>query len=350
MEKKREKTFTTNGEYFMKLSIIVPVYNIAHYLNDCVQSVLAQSFQDWELVLVNDGSTDQSPMLCEEWAKKDMRIRVVHKTNGGLSDARNAGLLEAKGEYIHFLDGDDYYTSDEVVQTLMEQVEKYQYPDTLLFCRIDRYEDTGREKLERPYDTDFINHASSTTIIFEHLLRTQRFNMSACLQLLRRDCLLENQVFFEKGLLSEDVDWSIALWQCIQTVKAVNYYGYCYRHRSGSITMTLSIRTYKSYQYMFKKWQAKLCSQKREIDVLQLKYLAYLYPTLVYNYFNVRPKERKDVLTILTELQSVLVYSKTSKSDRIKRMIEYCGLKLTCYIMSGYVQLKRKGYLDMLMK
>ena len=109
----------------MKLSIIVPVYNIAQYLNDCVQSILEQSFHDWELVLVNDGSTDQSPALCEEWAKKDTRIRVVHKANGGLSDTRNAGLLEAKGEYIHFLDGDDYYVADNVLQTLMEQVEQY---------------------------------------------------------------------------------------------------------------------------------------------------------------------------------------------------------------------------------
>ena len=238
----------------MKLSIIVPVYNIVHYLSDCVQSVLAQNFQDWELVLVDDGSTDQSPALCEEWAKKDQRIRVVHKTNGGLSDARNAGLLEAKGEYIHFLDGDDYYVSDNVLQTLMEQVEQYQYPDTLLFCRVDKYEDTGKENKERPYDADFINQSSSTTIIFEHLLRTQRFNMSACFQILRREFLMDNQIFFEKGLLSEDVDWSMALWQHLKTVKAINCYGYCYRHRSASITTTLSIRNYQSYQYMFQKW------------------------------------------------------------------------------------------------
>ena len=210
----------------MKLSIIVPVYNIAQYLNDCVQSILEQSFHDWELVLVNDGSTDQSPALCEEWAKKDTRIRVVHKANGGLSDTRNAGLLEAKGEYIHFLDGDDYYVADNVLQTLMEQVEQYQLPDTLLFCRVDRYEDTGKEDKERPYNTDFINQSSSTTITFEHLLRMQRFNMSSCFQILRREFLMDNQIFFEKGLLSEDVDWSLALWQHLKTVKAVNCYGH----------------------------------------------------------------------------------------------------------------------------
>lgn len=326
----------------MKLSIIVPVYNIVHHLSDCVQSVLAQNFQDWEMVLVNDGSTDQSPVLCEEWAKKDKRIHVVHKTNGGLSDARNAGLLEAKGEYIHFLDGDDYYISDNVLQTLMEHVVQYQYPDTLLFCRVDKYEDTGKEKKERPYNTDFINHTESIVAVFEHLLRTQRFNMSACFQLLRRECLMENQIFFEKGLLSEDVDWSMALWQHLKTVKAVNCYGYCYRHRSASISTSLSIRTYQSYLYMFQKWQNKLCQSEKKMNILQLEYLAYLYPTLVYNYFSVNHKDRREVLGILSELQPILVYSNTFKSNRIKMMIKYMGLRITCWVMSEYTQLKRK--------
>lgn len=325
----------------MKLSIIVPVYNIVNYLNDCVQFVLAQKFQDWELLLVNDGSTDQSPALCEEWAKKDQRICVVHKTNGGLSDARNAGLLEAKGEYIHFLDGDDYYTSNNVLQILMEQVEHYQHPDTLLFCRVDKYEDTGKENKERPYDVDFINQAESTVTIFEHLLRVQRFNMSACFQIVRREFLIENQIFFEKGLLSEDVDWSLTLWQHLKTVKAVNCYGYCYRHRSTSITTTLSIRTYQSYQYMFQKWQNKVCQSKEKMNILQLEYLAYLYPTLIYNYFSVNHKDRRKVLGILSELQPILIYSNTPKSNRIKMMIKYTGLRITCWVMGGYTQLKR---------
>lgn len=327
----------------MKLSIIVPVYNIAHYLNDCVQSVLAQSFQDWELVLVNDGSTDQSPALCEGWAKKDMRIRVVHKTNGGLSEARNAGLLEAKGEYIHFLDGDDYYASDSVLQTLMEQVELYQNLDTLLFCRIDRYDDTGKENEERPYDVDFINQAESTVAIFEHLLRTQRFNMSACFQILRREYLMENQVFFEKGLLSEDVDWSMALWQHLKTVKAVNCYGYCYRHRSASISTSLSIRTYQSYQYMFQKWIPRLHEDGGTLAQLQLNYLAFLFPTLLYAFFSVSTRDRKAVYELLKKMKPVLQYSATKKSDRVVICVKIIGFYLTCRIFASYGCISKRG-------
>lgn len=327
----------------MKLSIIVPVYNIAQYLNDCVQSILAQSFQDWELVLVNDGSIDQSPMLCEEWAKKDTRIRVVHKVNGGLSDARNAGLLEAKGEYIHFLDGDDYYVSDNVLQTLMEQVEQYQQPDTLLFCRVDKYEDTGKENKERSYDTDFINQALSATIIFEHLLRTQRFNMSACFQIMRREFLMDNQIFFEKGLLSEDVDWSMALWQHLKTVKAVNCYGYCYRHRSASISTLLSIRTYQSYQYMFQKWIPRLQENGAKLAQLQLNYLAFLFPTLLYGFFLLPQHDRRSAYVLLKEMKAVLQYSATRKSNRVAVSVKIVGFYLTCRIFASYGCIVKKG-------
>lgn len=327
----------------MKLSIIVPVYNIAQYLNGCVQSVLTQSFQDWELVLVDDGSTDQSPALCEEWAKKDQRIRVVHKTNGGLSDARNAGLLEAKGEYIHFLDGDDYYVSDNVLQTLMEQVEQYQYLDTLLYCRVDKYEDTGKENKERPYDADFINQSSSTTIIFEHLLRTQRFNMSACFQILRREFLMDNQIFFEKGLLSEDVDWSMALWQHLKTVKAINCYGYCYRHRSASITTTLSIRNYQSYQYMFQKWIPLLQEKGDTLAQLQLNYLAFLFPTLLYGFFLLPKQDRHPTYELLNKMKTVLQYSATRKSNRVAASVKMVGFCLTCRIFASYGCISKRG-------
>ena len=90
------------------VSIIVPVYNVKPYLNRCVNSLLGQSYQNMELLLVDDGSTDGSETLCDEYAAQDARVRVLHKKNGGLSDARNAGVDAAKGEYLSFVDGDDW--------------------------------------------------------------------------------------------------------------------------------------------------------------------------------------------------------------------------------------------------
>lgn len=94
------------------ISIIVPVYNVEKYLTACVESVIAQTYQDWELLLIDDGSPDNSGKICDDYAAKDSRIRVFHKENGGVSSARNLGLDEAKGEWICFIDSDDYVSID----------------------------------------------------------------------------------------------------------------------------------------------------------------------------------------------------------------------------------------------
>ena len=95
-----------------QISIIVPVYNVEKYLSRCIDSILNQTFDDFELILIDDGSPDHSGAICDDYAKKDNRILVIHKENGGLSDARNAGINIASGEYIMFVDSDDYISKD----------------------------------------------------------------------------------------------------------------------------------------------------------------------------------------------------------------------------------------------
>ncbi|NST07596.1 glycosyltransferase, partial [Enterococcus faecalis] len=95
-----------------KISIIVPVYNVEKYLEKCVRSILAQTFTDFELILVDDGSPDSSGAMCDQFAEQDQRVKVIHKENGGLSDARNAGIEIATGEYLGFVDSDDYIADD----------------------------------------------------------------------------------------------------------------------------------------------------------------------------------------------------------------------------------------------
>lgn len=104
-----------------KISVIVPVYNTEKYLRRCVDSILAQTFTDFELLLIDDGSTDSSGAICDEYAQKDSRVRVFHKENGGVSSARNLGLNKAKGEYIAFVDGDDWISSD-MYESLLNKI------------------------------------------------------------------------------------------------------------------------------------------------------------------------------------------------------------------------------------
>lgn len=124
------------------ISVIIPVYNVAHYLDECVRSVTEQTYREWECILVDDGSTDGSGMICDEWGKRDERIRVIHKNNGGVASARNRGIKEAKGEYVVFVDSDDWLgkahlsnlikgpTADLVVSGIRQYQFGRQYQDT----------------------------------------------------------------------------------------------------------------------------------------------------------------------------------------------------------------------------
>ena len=108
----------------LTISVIVPVYNTELYLHRCIDSILSQTFTDFELLLINDGSTDRSGEICDEYAAKDSRIKVFHKENGGVSSARNMGLDEARGEWVAFVDADDYWYADNVLEQLLDIVKQ----------------------------------------------------------------------------------------------------------------------------------------------------------------------------------------------------------------------------------
>ena len=319
----------------MKLSIIIPVYNVEQYLQSCVQSVLAQTYQDLQVILVNDGSTDSSGVLCDQLAQQDSRVQVVHKENGGLSDARNAGLNVAIGEYVLFLDSDDYYADDQVLATLIQELSKWEYPDTLLFCRTDYYEQLQSDYPETHYDEVIINSFRKPMEGFAYLLQSQRFNMSACFQILKRRVLVDNDIQFVVGLRNEDIDWSMQLWQHLQSVKVINLFAYVYRHREKSITTTLCLQDYQSYDCMFDKWKGLLSSVKSN-DLLYLQYLAFIYPTMVYGYLSLKNTEKKVAYSILTKHSDILRYATTLKPMRVVRLQRLFGLRIAINILSVY--------------
>ena len=125
MQKQKVKTSDQTGEDTPLISVVVPIYNVEKYLDRCVESLCAQTYKNLEIILVDDGSPDSSPVLCDEWGTRDERIVVVHKQNGGLSDARNAGVMAAHGSYIGFVDSDDYVAPDmyESLYTHMQETD-----------------------------------------------------------------------------------------------------------------------------------------------------------------------------------------------------------------------------------
>lgn len=329
----------------MKVSIIIPVYNVQAYLRQCVQSVLAQTYHDIEIILVNDGSIDSSGALCDALATEDERIHVVHKPNGGLSEARNVGLLHATSEYIAFLDGDDVWLERDGLHQMMASAEQ-SAADILLFQCVDIY--PHRKQSRREYDIEYINTHTAQEV-FDKLVRTQTFNMSACFQLIRRDLLITNEVYFEKGLLSEDVDWSLRLWRNVQHVQAVNIPMYGYQHRSESITTSYSIRNLRSYDHIFRKFY-DLYRQEQATNnetfsaywTTALGYLAQMYVSCLYGYNQIACKDRKEAKQILRTHEHLLEYSISRKSGRAVKCKRIMGLDITIGLFALYGTLKRK--------
>lgn len=221
-----------------KLSIIVPVYKVEQYIHKCVDSILNQTFTDFELILVDDGSPDNCGKICDEYAKKDERVRVIHKDNGGLSDARNFGLKEAKGEYVSFIDSDDWVDSD-----LYGDVLSYADKNELDVVCFDVYEVKG-EKIK--YRNRFNENKVFTGKDALYKILTDEIDNSACDKVYKR--ALWDGVEFPVGRSFEDV---ATTYKVFHKSELIGYYKkayYYYVKREGSIVAT-SFNAVKRYDY-----------------------------------------------------------------------------------------------------
>lgn len=179
----------------MTLSIVIPVYRVENSLDRCLQSIAVQSFTDWEAILVDDGSPDNCPALCDAWAERDARFSVVHKTNGGLSDARNAGIDVAKGDYITFVDSDDFIAPD-TYRPLMEMLAKRPDIDILEYSLVRQYGSRQEEHV-------VLGDCSYTNLRSYWLDGLAYQHSYAWNKLFRRS--LFNEVRFPKGVVFEDL-------------------------------------------------------------------------------------------------------------------------------------------------
>lgn len=182
-------------------SLIIPVYKVEIYLSKCIESVLSQKFEDWETVLVDDGSPDNCPSLCDDYAKKDKRIKVIHKQNGGLSDARNAGISAASGKYILFLDSDDYLYSDTVLTEIATSLKNASFPE---ICYLpNEYWSSNPNSVSSKYKEETLSLGN----FLKRVIKNYYPHTAGQQFILRIDYLKENGLCFEKGILHEDELW-----------------------------------------------------------------------------------------------------------------------------------------------
>ena len=214
-----------------KVTVIIPVYNVEQYLREAVDSVLHQTFTDFEIILVDDGSTDTSGKICDEYAVADSRVRVIHKVNGGLSSARNAGMDIMHGEYLMFLDSDDLYSHNQLIESLIEIANNHSDIDVIQFRNVSFKNEPPLIELPDTPKIKIIVDNESVFISFREWEITH-----TCCDKLYKTSFLTKGDRFPLGLYYEDEYFICNLINHSPQILITNIVGYLVRERINSIT------------------------------------------------------------------------------------------------------------------
>lgn len=277
------------------VSVIVPVYNAEKYLYCCIDGVLSQTFWDWELILVDDGSKDNSGAICDEYTAKDERIRVFHKENTGVSDTRNQGLDVARGKYVFFLDADDFWLRDDVLEVFVERAEKYNL-DIIRGEYAAMHED-GTFAWSREISgkrREYAEKLLSNVEFLEHGIHGENF---LPLSMFKRSCIASLRL--EKGrlFLEDMLFYSTLLLQDLRCMYLPDMRFYGYRKNDGSASNQVSVKKLSDSFSMCYRFHD--LAQQATIPSLKEK---YVYNSIMMYYWTLDTLAQKDYYSKRMEL------------------------------------------------
>ena len=325
----------------MLFSVIVPVYNIEDWLKKCVDSILNQSYKDYELLLIDDGSTDSSGQLCDWYQKNYRNVKAVHKENGGLSDARNCGIRCARGEYLLFIDGDDYIA--EWTLEKLSNIIRENYPDIILSEGMYHVQN-GIEIVKKTFNSERVNLISGK----EAVLYTSSIapNWSACDKCFQAAFWREHSFKFCRGRLAEDmqlIDRVVLHAKSVYMIPAFYYQ----QERAESITHNVNIKFIEDILKNLSEWKEYFMVNSldekivHQLCALQIRTIRHS----VWGHLCFIDKENRNRILQETEQYiGYLQYSPLPELKLINILIQLIGLKRTCFLlgMIKKVRIKRK--------
>ncbi|WP_443596824.1 glycosyltransferase [Agathobacter sp.] len=324
----------------MKFSIIIPVYNAEKYLKECVDSILKQTYQHYEVILVNDESTDSSAFICDGYVEQDKRVKVIHKKNGGTADSRNVGLDNATGDYIMFMDNDDYWKSVDVLEKIEVKL-KESRADVLMFDTMEYWQNKDEfsmssKKCERKEVVNQPKEIALKAIIGNGLLYR-----AVWAKVVKADLIRENHLYFEKGIRNEDTDWTAKMLLCAKSYDWHEDVFYVYRKGTGIA------QTSKRVSYKEVKDLKDICEKYIDIaenlksDMFQkifCSYLSYPYSVLMGQ---VKLLSKTDRVKIgerdIKKNSYILKYDLDPSVKMVKKVYNVLGYNLTAFLLKLYL-------------
>lgn len=295
------------------ISVIIPVYNVEKYLSQCLESVIRQTYQDLEIIVIDDGSTDESPRICDEYAEKDTRIRVIHKQNAGAASARNAGLKIATGEYLAFVDSDDYLNTN-AYETMLGIMQRTTADIVeCAFCN---------EFPNRTWNRIFFEKETLFSTVEYLKLYTDHWICSLIWEKLYKRSLFEG-IEFEEG---HQIDDEFFTYQGVMNAKTIVYNPtilYHYRMRSSGVMRDKTVAEKKLFDRL------EYSTIRREKVTSRFPELKQVYDESYLNFLVVWSENRGATKSIIQEIQRLIKdYFKTNKPCKMKLGFRLQLLKL----------------------
>lgn len=298
----------------IKYSFIVPVYNTEKYLKKCLDSLVNQTYKDFEIIVVNDGSTDKSSNIISKYQKKYKNIIVIDKENEGLSMARNRGVQKSSGKYIIFVDSDDY-----VSNKLLEEVDKKIDDSDILRFQI-ATEDEEYTKINEYHEEGFESMCGYDAFKY---LSSYHFVEPAWCYVIRKNYYIENKFSFKKGVYHEDFGLIPYVIYKARKVKSIDFIGYYYIQRNGSIMNNNDYKkTVKKAFDMLEQYKtirlfAKNINRKNNLDDY---FLSYISNSVIVKARELKKDERK---VYINELKKLNVFDGVLVNTKIRRFKKY---------------------------
>lgn len=315
-------------------SIIIPAYNAEQYIEQCIQSALSQSFTDYEIFVVDDGSVDNTGMIVRKMAEKYSAISVMQITHSGAGAARNAGLTKAQGKYVIFLDADDYWTNPLLLKHLHRKLRRD--VDVVMF-QMDKYTEKGKllkKYRKKPFPADKEYYRMSE--IYEILVSDGQVLASSCNKCVRRSLLEEAHIAFQEGGLAEDIDWVLQLFSHVKSISFLDEISYAYRqHKGYSASNDMQGPEYQAK--MVENWTARLKRHEVPNAKAVSGLLAFEYG-ICLGYSHYLSPEMKQMLQ---DHRYLLEYALDRKTCMIRKFHRIFGLRLTCAAVRFYLFLRR---------
>lgn len=319
----------------VKISVIVPVYNIENYIAECIDSILKQSFTEFEMILVDDGSTDKSGNICEEYREIDNRVIVIHQKNGGLSDARNTGIKKSKGNYIYFVDGDDFIHKDALINFI--NVLKDNPNSDFIIGRMSYFVNGSyvMKPDELVISNDIVKNKDGEQAFVSILSKHGVIRMGVR-GLYNRVFLFSNDLFFKKGLYSEDQEWTVKLFIKAKKIASNTSPDYYYRaSRMGSLVNTLSVKKAIDLIDIYEGWIKYLTNNKVSYSFREtlLREAGSRYIGMFYKFsYALTKNELETFYQNIERTKYIFKYSQNRKHKIVRYMVKFFGVKFTSMI------------------